>query len=115
MEELEIQSSQSFAGTQIMRLRGPLTLRTLFEFHEATRNGSGSMIIDLTEVPSMDSAGLGSLLGAYASCRKAGRGFAVAGAGERLQTLFDITHVRDVLPIFSSVEAAEQGLTKPPQ
>lgn len=113
MEELQIQSSQTPAGTCVIRLSGPLTLRTLFDFQDAARKEtSAPLIVDLTEVPYIDSAGLGSILGVFASCQRAARRFAVAGAGERLQTLFEITHVQDVLPIFETVDGAEQGFTK---
>ncbi len=110
MDELEIMVSEGRSGARILQLRGPLTLRTLFEFQdEARKAASAPVLVDLTEVPYMDSAGLGSVLGVLASCQRTGRSFAVAGATNRLKSLFEITHVNQVLPSFATVEEAEQS------
>jgi anti-anti-sigma regulatory factor len=60
----------------------------------------------------MDSAGLGSILGMFVSCQRTGRGFAVAGAADRIVTLFKVARVDTFLPIFATLEAAEQTLAK---
>ena len=56
-------------GEQVLKLVGPLILTTLFELRiavQATR--SSLLILDLSEVPYMDSAGLGVLVNAHVSC-----------------------------------------------
>jgi anti-anti-sigma factor len=60
----------------------------------------------------MDSAGLGSILGLFASAQRKQIGFAVAGASERIVTLFKVTHVEDVLPSYLTVTDAETSLAK---
>jgi len=113
MDELKIEVSKSPSGVQIFRLKGPLTLSTIFEFQDVARSETQSpIIIDLSDVPYMDSAGLGSLLGVYASCQRSGRGFAVTGSQERIRTLFKVTHVEGLVPTFESIEKAEQELSK---
>ena len=107
MEQLEILSGQGSAGARILGLRGPLTLKTLFDFQDMVRKDqSPRLILDLSEVSYMDSAGLGAL-GAYASCQKTGRQFAVAGVSERVLTLFRMTRVEDVVPRYESAIEAE--------
>jgi anti-sigma B factor antagonist len=55
-----------FDGRGVMRLRGPLTTENLPPFHNAVRrDDSAVLFLDLSEVPYIDSAGLGSLVSAY--------------------------------------------------
>jgi anti-anti-sigma regulatory factor len=49
-------------GTTILKLVGPLTLSTIFGFQNEFRTHTPQvMIVDLSETPYMDSAGLGLL------------------------------------------------------
>jgi anti-sigma B factor antagonist len=113
MEELKIEVTKGASGVRVFRLLGPLTLSSLFEFQDLVRAENDSpTVIDLAEVPYMDSAGLGALLGVYASCQRNGRGFAIAGSQDRIRTLFRVTHVDGLVPSFESVEKAEEQLSK---
>jgi anti-anti-sigma factor len=113
MEELQITLADGQNGARILRLEGPLTLRTIFDFQAMARQeGNAPMIIDLSGVPYMDSAGLGSILGLFASAQRKQVGFAVAGAADRIVTLFKVTHVEDVLPSYLTVADAETSLAK---
>jgi anti-sigma B factor antagonist len=111
MESLEIQRAMG-AGpkTTVLRLNGPLTLATLFDFQSTVREpGYTDTIIDLTGVPYIDSAGLGAILAAWAHRQTAKDKFAVVGANERVQVLFKITKVETLLPIFTTAEEAERS------
>ena len=111
MDQLTIKSSVSPAGVRVVVLNGPLTLNTLFEFQtEVRREAADSIVVDLTGVPYMDSAGLGTILGALASCQRHHRGFALAGVCERVRTLFQVAHVDEMLPVFDTAAAAEAKL-----
>ena len=106
-ENLAIQSAQPESGLRVITLNGPLTLGTMFDFQtEVRRESSDSLIVDLSAVPYMDSAGLGCLLGALASCQRSQRGFALAGACDRVLTLFHISGVEGMVPLHRSVDAA---------
>lgn len=95
-----------------MKLTGALTIQTLFEFQDVARQQTQTpVIIDLTGVPYMDSAGLGVVVSVFTSCQRTGRAFAVAGASNRIRTLFQITHVDGLLPCFDSLERAEASVT----
>ena len=113
MADFQIEIAESSSGARILRIIGPLALNTLFEFQDTARkNTSTALLVDLSAVPYMDSAGLGSILGVFVSCQRTGRGFAVVGAADRIMTLFKVARVDTMLPTFSSVEAAEQRLAK---
>ena len=113
MEELQITAADGQNGARILRLEGPLTLRTIFDFQATARQeGASPLIIDISAVPYMDSAGLGSILGLFASAQRKQIDFAVAGASDRIRTLFQITHVEDVLPAYATVADAEASLAR---
>ena len=111
MDGLEIQPAEGASGARILILKGSLTLTSLFEFQDLVRRDqSSNLILDLGEVPYMDSAGLGAILGAYTSCERKGRRFGLARVSQRVLTLLQVVGVDKMVPQYESVEAAEQQL-----
>lgn len=107
MDGLEIRTGEK-QNARTLYLTGPLTLNTLFEFQDIVRKEqSKGLIIVLEEVPYMDSAGLGAVLGAYASCQRHGRKFALAKVSQRVRTLLQIAKVDTLVPWYDTLEAAE--------
>lgn len=96
-------------GTRILRFNGPLTLRNLFTFQEELRQGLDPfvVILDLTKVPYMDSAGMGALINYYVHCEKLGIRLTVTGVSSRVMELFKLTKVDTVIPLEATVEEAE--------
>lgn len=113
MEKIAIVRTTGAGGdTTILRLQGPLTLQTLFDFQSAIREpGIGDTIVDLTGVPYIDSAGLGAILSHWAHTQRTGKKLAVAGICERVQVLFNLTKVSTLLPSFTTVQEAEQSFS----
>lgn len=108
MDALEIRSAETRNGARALYLNGPLTLNTLFEFQDVVRQEpSKGLIIVLEGVPYMDSAGLGAVLGAYASCQRHGQKFALAKVSQRVRTLLQVAKVDTLVPSYDSLEAAE--------
>ncbi|MBZ5608909.1 MAG: STAS domain-containing protein [Acidobacteriia bacterium] len=113
MDDLTIEVEKRASGVRVFRLTGPLTLKTMFDFQDAARaEADSALVVELSGVPYMDSAGLGTLLGVLASCQRHGRGFGITGASDRIQTLFTVSKVAGMIPSFESVETAEQLLSK---
>src|ERR1700728_144930 len=112
MADFHIEIAPSSSGVRILRIHGPLTLSTLFEFqNEARKDTSTGILLDLTAVPYMDSAGLGSVLGVFASCQRTGRD--LPWRARRIELLpSSKSRVDTILPIFATPEAAEQTLAK---
>ncbi|MGD0987454.1 MAG: STAS domain-containing protein [Candidatus Sulfotelmatobacter sp.] len=97
-------------GQRILRLTGALVLTTVFEFQSTVRaDTSRSLIIDFTNVPYVDSAGIGALVGAYVTRQHSGRTLALVGVSERIHNALKVTHVEQFFRFFDSVEAAEQA------
>lgn len=105
MEDLP--SSQP--GTRILRLEGPLVLTAVFGFQATVRaDTSRSLIIDFSNVPYMDSAGIGALVGAYVTRQNNGRSLALVGVTDRVHTALKVTRVEQFFRFFDSVSAAEE-------
>ena len=62
------------AGTVIFRFAGPLTLHNLFKMQERLREGElpRVTILDFSQVPYMDSAGMGAVINHYVHCQNGG-------------------------------------------
>jgi anti-sigma B factor antagonist len=113
-ESLKIDTVDGTHGSRIMKLTGPLTLQTLFDFQTTAHQDTVKpIIVDISKVPYMDSAGLGCVISVFASCQRTNRGFALTGLSDRIRTLFDVTHVTGLIPSFETLEAAEAAVMKP--
>lgn len=99
-------------GTQgtVLRLSGPFTARDMYStmspdaFRDIFEPVPGDeqpavYIFDLTEVPYMDSHGLGMLVRHYVRCQSRGIRMSITGVSPRVQELFRITKMESVLPI----------------
>lgn len=92
-------------------LDGPLTLSTMFPLQDELRSLKPLvMILDLSGVPYMDSAGLGLIMNCYVSAGNDGRKLLLAGVNERVAALLEMTKVHKILTSFPTVEEAEASL-----
>ena len=97
-------------GQRILRLNGALVMTTMFEFQATVRaDKSQALIIDFTNVPYADSAGIGALVGAYVTRQHGGRSLALVGVTERVHNALKVTRVEQFFRFFDSVSAAEDS------
>jgi anti-sigma B factor antagonist len=90
-------------GHRILHLNGPITLTNLFQFQTTVRTDHSSLLIlDLTNVPYVDSAGIGALVGAYVTMKE-GRNLALVGVNDRVRTALQVTHVEQFFRFYASV------------
>lgn len=113
MEEIQIERSAGIGDhVSILKLQGPLTMSTLFDFQTAIRQPDlKSTIIDLGGVPYIDSAGLGMILSHWAHTQRIGVNFAIVSIPERVRVLMDMTKVTTLLPSFPTVAEAERSFS----
>ncbi|HEY4877918.1 MAG TPA: STAS domain-containing protein [Candidatus Acidoferrales bacterium] len=98
-------------GQKILTLTGSLNIHSVFAFQAATREETAEQVIlDFTGVPFMDSAGLGSLVGAYVAAQRTHRKLAVAGANTQVKTLIDMTQVGTLVKCYENVALAQAAL-----
>jgi len=87
-------------GQRILRLNGPLLMNNLFDFQAKVRaDQSRELILDLTRVPYIDSAGIGALVGAYVNHQKEGRNLVLVGVNDRVLTSLKVTRVEQFFRI----------------
>jgi len=103
---------EEFDEYTLCRPKGELDAYTVGNFREAlTRLTDGrNLLIDLSEVPFMDSAGLGALIGGIRRAREAGGDVAVACSRPTLSRLLHTTGFDRIVPVTESVEEAATAL-----
>jgi anti-sigma B factor antagonist len=96
----------------ICRPVGELDAFTVAQFREAlTELGSGDrLLIDLSGVPFLDSAGLGALIGGVRRSREAGGDIAVFGARPAVARLLHTTGFDRVASVSESEDEASRAL-----
>lgn len=100
-------------GQRILELRGVLSIHTVFGFQDAVkRENAPELIIDMSGVPYIDSAGLGALVAAYVGAQKAMRKLAFAGMNSQVKALADMTHVSQLFHSYPTVKDAEAAFSK---
>jgi anti-sigma B factor antagonist len=98
----------------VLCLKGPLTTENVFPFQSAIqRERSTTVVLDFTDVPYVDSAGLGSLVKAFITRHKAGHRMALSGVNPRVLRLLEITRTEQLFLIFPTTEVALAALTHP--
>ncbi len=102
------------AGERVLRLSGPILLSNFFEFQALVRgSNSPTLILDLTQVPYIDSAGIGTLVGAYVTHQKDGRRLALVGVTDRVRNTMQVTRVEQFFQVYDTVAAAQGTAAKP--
>ena len=99
----------SALGTRVYQITGPITLPNLFAFQDAVRLSEAPKvaILDLRNVPYMDSAGMGSVINFFTHCQKKGVRLLIAGVSPRVSELLKMTGVDTLIPMTNSLEDAE--------
>ena len=110
MLEIEVEQAD---GYTLCRPVGELDAYTVNEFREALGNVSAArrLLIDLSSVPFMDSAGLGALIGGIRRAREAGGEVAVACARPTLTRLLHTTGFDRIVPVTETLEGAADALS----
>ena len=97
-------------GTIVLKLAGPLTLTNMFAFQGEFRTTKPPcLIVDMADVPYMDSAGLGLLTNYFVAAQGENRKFLLACVNDRIMSLLEMTKVDQILKMFPSVQAAENA------
>ena len=96
---------------KVMVLEGFLNMETAFRFSEAARKQSAAtLVIDMSGVRSVDSSGLGVLIGLYVSFENTCRRLLLAGLNDRTWELFRVCKIEDVFTRYPTVADAQQNV-----
>jgi anti-sigma B factor antagonist len=112
-EKIEIVASSGMAdGQRILRLKGPLNIHTIFDFQTAFRSETAPVVIlDFSDVPFIDSTGLGALVGAHLTAQKTDRKLALTAMNAQIKALLDMTHVSQFFKAYPTIQEAEAALS----
>jgi len=69
------------------------------------------LVIDLEEVPYVDSSAVGTLVSVHAEAEKKGRPLHITGVQGSVKRAFELTRVTRALPVVSSLEEAAEQLS----
>ena len=103
----------------ILRLRGKIRTGADAEYlrskvDELRATGSSKVIADLSEVPFLDSTGIGFLVGLYTSTmNRQGGSFIVSNPGPRVRHVLKIIRLAEIVPIADDEADAIQMLDLP--
>jgi anti-anti-sigma factor len=91
----------------ILRLKGKLALETVHNFIQTVRpESAAALILDMSDVSFLDSAGVGALVQIFVHRRNAGKSFALAGLTKQSNAVMQVAGLTKLLPIHNSVEEA---------
>ena len=99
------------AGVHILSVKGSITHGTSSALQEVVNAApSHALIIDLSEVPSVDSMAVGALVRVYVTCTKSGRKLALVGLNHRVRNVLQIVGVDPLFEAYATVPEAESSL-----
>lgn len=113
---LDIKEEKRPDGITVLELIGRLTLGNVLMDAEhkvkaMIESGARKMILDLTKLAGLDSAGIGFLVYISGEIERARGKMCVIGANERVTQIFAITHIDKVVLIEQTRDAAVAALT----
>ncbi len=112
MLEISVEASDESEGYHVCRLAGEVDAYTVGDFREALAGIDNVrwLVIDLSEVPFMDSAGLGALIGGIRRVREAEGDVAVVSTTASLNRLLHTTGFDRIVPVTESLSDALAAL-----
>jgi anti-sigma B factor antagonist len=106
--QLELEKQAGSDGNQaVVQLNGRLSLETVHNFIQSARaETAAQLILDMTGVAFLDSAGVGALVQIFVHRRNLGKGLALAGLTKQGDAVIQVAGLTKLLPIYSSVVEA---------
>jgi anti-anti-sigma factor len=96
---------------RILTARGPITFASSAALVDAVHAVTEpKLVIDLTDVPSVDSMAVGALVRTYVHCQKSGRRLAFVGMSPRIKSVLKLTGIDPLFDAYASVAEAEAAL-----
>src|SRR5580693_358523 len=99
--------SASNGSNLVTRLSGKLSLETVHNFIQTLRPETAQhMVLDMSGVSFLDSAGVGALVSLFVHRRNLGKSFAIAGLTTQGMAVLQVAGLMKLLPNFATVEDA---------
>lgn len=91
---------------------GPDSTRFNDDLHDLIDQGKKEVVVDLSNVKFMNSAGLGILIGGLTTMRNAGGDLRIAGADQRIKSILIITRLITVFESYRTCDEAVKSFKK---
>jgi anti-sigma B factor antagonist len=105
-----ISQPASDAGPKIVRLQGKLALETVHNFVATLRAETAArLVLDMSGVSFLDSAGVGALVQIFVHRRAQGQGFALAALTQQGNAVMTVAGLKKLLPTYDSVDEARRA------
>jgi anti-anti-sigma factor len=109
IEESEVE----IAGRRVLRLSGTLWLSAVAQFHSVVKSDTDqALVLDMTEVPMVDSAGVAALVALAVPHQKQGHPVALVGVSERVRKTLHVTQVEQFFRFFWNMDEATEELAR---
>ena len=93
-----------------IRIKGKLSIETVNGFLAALRpEPAAHLILDMSALSFLDSAGVGALMALFVGRRKEGKTLALAGLTVQGNAVLQVAGLLKILPVYPSVEQAISG------
>jgi len=117
---LKVDRKSLESGIEVVTVSGSLTLGRDAQHFEWTiedmiKNLQNRIVVDLSDVPFVDSAGIGILVGCHGKVTKSGGQFRLTGLTDRVLNVLRITKVDTILAMNPTVADAVHVLTSATQ
>lgn len=105
---LDLERLPSSNGDRLVtRLTGKLALETVHNFISTMRpEPAAHLILDMSCVSFLDSAGVGALVSIFVSRRNAGKTLALAGLTQQGRAVLQVAGLTNLVPTYPDVESA---------
>jgi anti-sigma B factor antagonist len=107
LPKLDIAQHTGSSGTLVARLTGKLSLETVSSFLQTMRTvDAEKMVLDMSGVSYLDSAGVGALVQLFVHRRANSRKLAVAALTTQGAAVMQVAGLTKLVPTFATVEEA---------
>jgi anti-sigma B factor antagonist len=99
--------SASNATNLVTRLNGKLSLETVHNFIQTLRREPAAhLVLDMSGLTFLDSAGVGALVSLFVSRRNTGKSLAIAGLTKQGSAVLEVAGITKLIPTFPTADAA---------
>ena len=111
--QLALQVHEPHPGLKVVVLTGGLTIETVSEFNLSLRDDPAPvMILNLTQLEWLDSAGVGSLVQLLVRRGKANSTLAIAGLTSRNQAVLQVSQLLHLFSVFPTQDHAVEHFAR---
>lgn len=104
---MNIQTNEKKSGVFVMTLRGDLDMSSSPQVRDSLlplfRGKASHIIVDLTNVPYIDSSGVATFVEALQLSHKSKIRFSLAGASRRVESIFDLDELKNIFEMAPDV------------